>query len=75
MQPLVPLGLVYPHFSFPNFTLISMITPTSKERVDMIARQAKGFLYCVSSIGVSKIQNKIKTNDKLVQYSFFHFVQ
>ncbi len=44
--------------------LISMITPTSKERVDMIARQAKGFLYCVSSIGVSKIQNKIKTNIK-----------
>ncbi len=44
--------------------LISMITPTSKERVDMIVRQAKGFLYCVSSIGVSKIQNKIKTNIK-----------
>ena len=44
--------------------LISMITPTSKERVDMIARHAKGFLYCVSSIGVSKIQNKIKTNIK-----------
>ncbi len=44
--------------------LISMITPTSKERVDMIARQAKGFLYCVSSIGVSKIQNKITTNIK-----------
>ncbi len=44
--------------------LISMISPTSKERVDMIARQAKGFLYCVSSIGSTGVRNGITTNIK-----------
>lgn len=32
---------------------ISMIAPTSKERVQMIASQAEGFLYLVSSLGVT----------------------
>ena len=44
--------------------LISMIAPTSKERIDMIARQAKGFLYCVSSLGVTGVRSKITTNIK-----------
>ncbi|MCM1182869.1 MAG: tryptophan synthase subunit alpha [Roseburia sp.] len=42
--------------------LISMIAPTSKERIDMIARQAKGFLYCVSSLGVTGVRSKITTD-------------
>ena len=44
--------------------LISMIAPTSKERIDMIARQAKGFLYCVSSLGVTGVRSSITTNIK-----------
>lgn len=44
--------------------LISMIAPTSKERINMIASQAKGFLYCVSSLGVTGVRNKITTNIK-----------
>lgn len=44
--------------------LISMIAPTSKERIHMIAREAKGFLYCVSSLGVTGVRSKITTNIK-----------
>ncbi len=42
--------------------LISMIAPTSKERIAMIAREAKGFLYCVSSLGVTGVRREIKTD-------------
>ena len=44
--------------------LVSMIVPTSKERICMIASQAKGFLYCVSSLGMTGIRSKIPTNIK-----------
>lgn len=42
--------------------LISLIAPTSKERVRMIARQAEGFIYCVSSLGVTGVRTEIKTD-------------
>lgn len=44
--------------------LISMIVPASKERINMIAREAKGFLYCMSSLGVTGVRSKITTNIK-----------
>ena len=44
--------------------LISMIAPTSHDRINMIARQAKGFLYCVSSLGVTGVRGSITTNIK-----------
>jgi len=39
--------------------LIHMISPTSNERIRMIARDAGGFLYCVSSLGVTGIRERI----------------
>ena len=43
---------------------ISMIAPTSKERIDMIAKEAKGFIYVVSSLGVTGTRTEINSNIK-----------
>ena len=42
--------------------LISMIAPTSDKRIAMIAREAEGFLYIVSSLGVTGTRSEIKTD-------------
>ncbi len=48
--------------------LISMIAPTSKERITLIAKEARGFIYCVSSLGVTGVRSEIKTDiGKMVQ--------
>ncbi len=42
--------------------LISMIAPTSKDRIARIASEAKGFLYVVSSLGVTGTRSAITTD-------------
>ncbi len=42
--------------------LISMIAPTSHNRIAMIAKEAKGFLYIVSSLGVTGTRSEISTD-------------
>lgn len=47
--------------------LISMIAPTSEERILEIAQEAEGFLYLVSSMGVTGVRNEITTDvEKIV---------
>ena len=42
--------------------LISMIAPTSENRIAMIAKEAEGFLYIVSSLGVTGARSEITTD-------------
>ncbi|MBO4360419.1 MAG: tryptophan synthase subunit alpha [Eubacteriaceae bacterium] len=42
--------------------LISLIAPTSENRIAMIAREAEGFLYIVSSMGVTGVRSEITTD-------------
>lgn len=42
--------------------MISLIAPTSENRVSMIAGEAKGFIYIVSSLGVTGVRSEINTD-------------
>ena len=42
--------------------LISFVAPTSDDRIEMIAREAEGFLYIVSSLGVTGTRSEITTD-------------
>lgn len=42
--------------------MISLIAPTSADRVAMIAKEAQGFIYIVSSLGVTGVRNEISTD-------------
>ena len=42
--------------------MISLIAPTSEGRISEIARAAEGFVYCVSSLGVTGVRSQITTD-------------
>lgn len=42
--------------------LISLIAPTSHERIATIAKDSEGFVYCVSSLGVTGMRSQITTD-------------
>lgn len=49
-----------------NVDIISLIAPTSEERINKLASCAKGFVYCVSSKGVTGVRSEIKTDLKSI---------
>lgn len=42
--------------------IVSLIAPTSKSRIERIAREAEGFVYLVSSMGVTGMRSEIQTD-------------
>lgn len=55
---------IYPECKDYGIDLISLIAPTSHERITMIAKEAMGFVYCVSSMGVTGVRSDISTDLK-----------
>lgn len=45
-----------------DVALISLIAPTSENRIGMIAKEAEGFIYLVSSLGVTGMRSEINTD-------------
>lgn len=52
------LGLMHKY----GMDLVSLIAPTSDNRINMIASEAEGFIYIVSSLGVTGVRSKITTD-------------
>lgn len=57
-----------------GMALISLVAPTSQERIEKIATSAQGFLYCVSSLGVTGMRKQLDSNvydflQKVKEYS------
>lgn len=42
--------------------IVSLIAPTSADRISMIAKEAKGYIYLVSSMGVTGMRKEITTD-------------
>ncbi len=55
-------ALIIPHAQKHNVDIVSLIAPTSAARIENIATQAEGFIYLVSSMGVTGMRSEITTD-------------
>lgn len=53
---------LHPYCKKYGIDLVSLIAPTSHERISMIAKESEGFVYCVSSLGVTGVRSEITTD-------------
>ena len=60
--PFEEKGELLPYCRQYGVELISLIAPTSQDRIRMIARESQGFIYCVSSLGVTGVRPEIGTD-------------
>jgi tryptophan synthase alpha chain len=60
--PFEEQGEVKPFAEDNGVALISMVAPTSEQRIAKIAKNANGFLYVVSSMGVTGVRGEITTD-------------
>jgi len=60
--PFEEKGELEPQCQKNDVALISLIAPTSGQRIQKIAAQAQGFVYCVSSLGVTGVRAQITTD-------------
>ena len=59
-------GELEPYAKKHGIDLISLVAPTSEDRISKIAKEASGFLYVVSSMGVTGMLSEIKTDLKSI---------
>lgn len=61
-MPFEEKGELAPIAAKHHVDVISLIAPTSEQRIQMIAREAEGFIYVVSSLGVTGVRSEITTD-------------
>ncbi len=61
-MPYEERGELLPFANNNGIDVISLIAPTSDERISQIAKDATGFIYVVSSMGVTGVRSEIKTD-------------
>ena len=60
--PFEEKGDFVPACAAAGLDFISLIAPTSEGRIGAIAKEARGFVYCVSSLGVTGVRSAITTD-------------
>ncbi len=60
--PFEEKGEIKPYCDKYDVALISLIAPSSNDRIAVIAKEAEGFVYVVSSLGVTGVRNEIVTD-------------
>ena len=61
-MPYEEKGEIAPFAAAHGVSIVPLISPTSEQRIQMIAKEADGFIYVVSSMGVTGVRKEIKTD-------------